>query len=96
MDFDLISLHESNMRQVYDGVRRRALPVLFKALEPGTDDDRMKGALWTINSNLFGRYAIAGMLLNSGPEHALSLPLASTRTPTGSRNHQEAPPVPAQ
>ncbi|KAF8971515.1 hypothetical protein BDZ97DRAFT_1913988 [Flammula alnicola] len=43
---------------VYDGVRRRALPVLFDALKPGTDDDRMKGALWTINSPSFGKYAI--------------------------------------
>ncbi|KAG6869176.1 hypothetical protein C0993_012275 [Termitomyces sp. T159_Od127] len=44
---------------VYDGVRRRALPVLFKALEPGTDDDRMKGALWTLNSPPLGKYAIS-------------------------------------
>ncbi|KAG6832246.1 hypothetical protein H0H92_004211 [Tricholoma furcatifolium] len=43
---------------VYDGTRRRALPILFKALEPGTDDDRMKGALWTLNSPCFGKYAI--------------------------------------
>ena len=46
--------------QVYDGVRRRALPPLFDALKPGTDDDRMKGALWTLNSSSFGKYAIAG------------------------------------
>ncbi|KAL1720654.1 hypothetical protein EV715DRAFT_249853, partial [Schizophyllum commune] len=42
----------------YDGVRKRALPVLFKALEPGTDDDRMKGALWTLNMSAFGKYAV--------------------------------------
>ncbi|KAK2462050.1 hypothetical protein APHAL10511_006513 [Amanita phalloides] len=41
----------------YDGVRRRALPILYGALEPGTDDDRMKGALWTLNSSWFGKYA---------------------------------------
>ncbi|RDB28522.1 Proteasome activator complex subunit 4 [Hypsizygus marmoreus] len=44
---------------VYDGVRRRGLPVLLKALEPGTDDDRMKGALWTLNSSYFGKYAVS-------------------------------------
>ncbi|KAF9036519.1 hypothetical protein BDZ89DRAFT_1100671 [Hymenopellis radicata] len=43
---------------MYDGVRRRTLPLLSKALEPGTEDDRMKGALWTLNYPSFGRYAI--------------------------------------
>lgn len=47
---------------MYDGIRRRALPVLFKALEPGADDDRMKGALWTINYPAFGKYALSGSL----------------------------------
>ncbi|KAF5337122.1 hypothetical protein D9611_003196 [Ephemerocybe angulata] len=42
----------------YDGVRKRALPVLQSALEPGNDDDRMKGALWTLNSSTFGKYAV--------------------------------------
>ncbi|TRM60121.1 hypothetical protein BD626DRAFT_571905 [Schizophyllum amplum] len=42
----------------FDGVRKRALPVLFKALEPGTEDDRMKGALWTLNMSAFGKYAV--------------------------------------
>jgi proteasome activator subunit 4 len=49
-----------NILQVYDGVRRLALPVLVKALESGTDDHRMKGALWTISSNVFGRYVVSG------------------------------------
>jgi hypothetical protein len=40
--------------QSYDGVRRRTLPVLYKALEAGSDDDRMKGALWTLNAPSFG------------------------------------------
>ncbi|KAF8226105.1 hypothetical protein L208DRAFT_1425249 [Tricholoma matsutake] len=53
--------------EVYDGVRRRALPVLFESLEQGTDDDRMKGALWTVSSNLFGGYAV------SEPKLALKL-----------------------
>ncbi|KAF9568562.1 hypothetical protein CPC08DRAFT_679680 [Agrocybe pediades] len=44
---------------LYDGVRRRALPVLLNALKPDTEDDRMKGALWTLNSPSFGKYAIA-------------------------------------
>ncbi|XP_006454756.1 hypothetical protein AGABI2DRAFT_215246, partial [Agaricus bisporus var. bisporus H97] len=48
-----------SIANVYDGVRRRALPVLFKALEPGEDDDRMKGALWTINYSAFGKYALS-------------------------------------
>jgi proteasome activator subunit 4 len=39
--------------QVYD-LRLRALPALYKALQPGTDDDRMKGALWTLNISSFG------------------------------------------
>ncbi|KAH7923993.1 hypothetical protein BV22DRAFT_1196262 [Leucogyrophana mollusca] len=47
------SLLES-LSTVYDGIRLRALPVLYKALQPGTDDDRMKGALWTLNSSAFG------------------------------------------
>ncbi|KAF8807238.1 hypothetical protein BYT27DRAFT_7232792 [Phlegmacium glaucopus] len=44
---------------IYDGVRRRALPPLLDALKPGTEDDRIKGALWTLNSSSFGKYAIA-------------------------------------
>ncbi|KAJ4489583.1 hypothetical protein C8J55DRAFT_557490 [Lentinula edodes] len=44
----------------YDGVRRRALPLLYHALEFDTDDDdRMKGALWSLNISSFGRYAIS-------------------------------------
>jgi len=42
----------------FDGLRRRCLPKLYKALEPGTEDDRMKGALWTLNSSVFAKYAI--------------------------------------
>ena len=52
--------HVLKLLQVYDGVRRRALPVLFDALKPGTEDDRMKGALWTLDLSSFGKYAIAG------------------------------------
>jgi hypothetical protein len=40
--------------QSFDGVRRRCLPKFYKALEPGTEDDRMKGALWTLNVPVFG------------------------------------------
>jgi len=40
--------------QTFDGVRRRCLPKFYKALEPGTEDDRMKGALWTLNVPVFG------------------------------------------
>ncbi|KAK0456353.1 hypothetical protein EV421DRAFT_1699087 [Armillaria borealis] len=52
-----------SMCGLYDGVRRRALPALYKSLEPGTDDDRMKGALWTLNFPSFGRYAISEPIL---------------------------------
>ncbi|KAG5352050.1 hypothetical protein C0989_004042 [Termitomyces sp. Mn162] len=55
--------------EFYDGVRRRALPVLFKALDPGTDDDRMKGALWTLNLPSLGKYAISGLGSFLEPNH---------------------------
>ncbi|KAF7306649.1 Membrane protein [Mycena indigotica] len=48
---------------LYDGVRQRTLPTLYKALDPGTDDDRMKGALWTLNLVSFGKYAASELLL---------------------------------
>ncbi|KAF7319927.1 Membrane protein [Mycena kentingensis (nom. inval.)] len=48
---------------VYDGVRKRALPKLYDALKPGTDDDRMKGALWTLNLVSFGKYAASELLI---------------------------------
>ncbi|KAJ7655130.1 hypothetical protein DFH06DRAFT_491600 [Mycena polygramma] len=48
---------------VYDGVRRRALPTLYKALDPGADDGRMKGALWTLNMMSFGKYAASELTL---------------------------------
>ena len=28
--------------------------MLYESLEPGTEDDRMKGALWTLNLSVFG------------------------------------------
>ncbi|KAJ7130046.1 hypothetical protein C8R43DRAFT_1025561 [Mycena crocata] len=48
---------------VYDGVRRRALPKLYEALSPGSEDDRMKGALWTLNLMSFGKYAASELTL---------------------------------
>lgn len=44
--------------QSFDGVRRRCLPVLYESLEPGTEDDRMKGALWTLNLSVFGEHFV--------------------------------------
>lgn len=44
--------------QSFDGVRQRCLPRFYKALEPGTEDDRMKGALWTLNVPVFGMPSI--------------------------------------
>lgn len=51
--------------EVYDGLRLRTLPVLYKALQSGTDDDRMKGALWTLNISALGehpKHGIFGLL----------------------------------
>ncbi|KZT06355.1 uncharacterized protein LAESUDRAFT_653878 [Laetiporus sulphureus 93-53] len=49
----------------FDGIRRRCLPKLYKALEPGTEDDRMKGALWTLNCSAFAKYAIGEPILTT-------------------------------
>lgn len=54
-----LNIYSLTAIQAYDGVRRRALPVLFDTLK-GTEDDRTKGALWTINMSSFGKYAITG------------------------------------
>jgi hypothetical protein len=56
--------------QSFDGIRRRALPLLYKALEPGTDDDRMKGALWTLNNPFFGIFVspfVSKIMVNGIP-----------------------------
>ena len=69
--------HLLKLFQVYDGVRRRALPILLDALKPGTEDDRMKGALWTLDLSSFGKYAIAG---NSEVVHDSNLSDIQNRT----------------
>ncbi|KIO02352.1 hypothetical protein M404DRAFT_27957 [Pisolithus tinctorius Marx 270] len=51
-----------SLTSVYDGLRVRALPKLYEALQPGTEDDRMKGALWTLNIAAVGRFAISGIM----------------------------------
>ncbi|KAF9785996.1 hypothetical protein BJ322DRAFT_1005050 [Thelephora terrestris] len=43
----------------FDGVRQRCLPKFYEALEPGTEDDRMKGALWALNVPYLSKYAIS-------------------------------------
>lgn len=48
--------------EVYDGLRLRTLPVLYKALQPGTEDDRMKGALWTLNISALGEHPKHGYI----------------------------------
>ncbi|KAI0094570.1 armadillo-type protein [Irpex rosettiformis] len=48
---------------IYDGPRSRSLPRLYKALNSGTDDDRMKGALWTLNTAAFAKYAVSNPTL---------------------------------
>ncbi|KZT40114.1 hypothetical protein SISSUDRAFT_983884 [Sistotremastrum suecicum HHB10207 ss-3] len=42
----------------YDGVRRRSLPRLLAALEPGTENDKTKGALYTLKMPVFSRYVM--------------------------------------
>ncbi|KAG8927366.1 hypothetical protein FRC02_008249 [Tulasnella sp. 418] len=42
----------------YDGVRRRCYPRLYSNLVKGTEDDRMKGALYTLNSSAFAKCAM--------------------------------------
>lgn len=41
--------------QTYDGLRRRSIPLLYKALDVGAEDDRMKGAIWTLTSTSLGK-----------------------------------------
>ncbi|KAG8866672.1 hypothetical protein FRC20_007837 [Serendipita sp. 405] len=51
----------SRISEVYDGVRRRVLPKVYEALAPGTDDDRLKGALYLLHYSNFGKYAVTGI-----------------------------------
>ncbi|OBZ79723.1 Proteasome activator complex subunit 4 [Grifola frondosa] len=70
-----------NLCNNFDGVRRRCLPIIYKALEPGTEDDRMKGALWTLNSSIFAKYACGGepFRISKLPEyHTISVDLEPT------------------
>ena len=46
----------------FDGLHRRSMPKLYKALDPGVEDDRMKGALWTLNASAFGASARIAVL----------------------------------
>jgi hypothetical protein len=57
-----IVLHDDRMLQAFDGVRRRVLPSLYKALVPGAPDHQVKGALWQINMPAFAKYAMTGTL----------------------------------
>ncbi|KZW02065.1 hypothetical protein EXIGLDRAFT_736784 [Exidia glandulosa HHB12029] len=43
----------------FDGCRKRCLPVLYKALDLKVDDDRMKGALYTLNCPAFAKFAMS-------------------------------------
>jgi proteasome activator subunit 4 len=43
----------------YDGVRKLVLPKLYASLAVGTENDRMKGALWTFCFSSFIKYTIA-------------------------------------
>ncbi|KAF8649879.1 hypothetical protein AX16_005641 [Volvariella volvacea WC 439] len=48
---------------LYDGVKRRALPTLYQSLKPGSDDDSMKGALWTLSYSSFNKYIVGNPTL---------------------------------
>ncbi|KAG8888929.1 hypothetical protein FRB98_006471 [Tulasnella sp. 332] len=51
--------------QLYDGIRRRCLPVIYANLTKGTDDDRMKGALYTLNMQVFSKFIMSGKNLRA-------------------------------
>ncbi|KAL5535214.1 BLM3_1 [Sanghuangporus sanghuang] len=42
----------------YDGVRRRCLPKFIASIEPGGSDNRIKGALHSLNMQVFTKYAL--------------------------------------
>lgn len=48
----------AKISEIYDGVRVRVLPRIYESLVQGTDDDRMKGALYLLNYPAFGKYAM--------------------------------------
>ena len=39
--------------------------MFYKALEPGVEDSRMKGALWALNANCFGMCIIENQISTS-------------------------------
>lgn len=46
------------LTSAYDGIRKRSLGQLYPHLEKGSDDDRMKGALYTLNLSNFCKFAM--------------------------------------
>ncbi len=42
----------------YDGTKELCIPTLLEAIQPGTGDDRMKGALYVLGSKGFSNFAI--------------------------------------
>ncbi|KAG8998807.1 hypothetical protein FRB90_012229 [Tulasnella sp. 427] len=42
----------------YDGIRMRCLPRLYEQLEKGSEDDKMKGALYMLNMSNFCKFAM--------------------------------------
>ncbi|KAH9822994.1 hypothetical protein DFH28DRAFT_1216660 [Melampsora americana] len=44
--------------QLYDGTRAIILPTLFECMDPGTDPDRMKGALYVLGGKTFPRFCV--------------------------------------
>ncbi|KAI5124439.1 hypothetical protein M0805_008323 [Coniferiporia weirii] len=42
----------------FDGVRRRCLPKFIKCIAPEGDEDRVKGALYSLNMPVFTKYAV--------------------------------------
>ncbi|KIY51373.1 hypothetical protein FISHEDRAFT_37518 [Fistulina hepatica ATCC 64428] len=54
-----------SIARCYDGLRRHVLPILYRALDVKTEDDRLKGALHTLNYASFGKYAVGEPTLAS-------------------------------
>lgn len=60
-----------SMTHYFDGARTLLFDRLFKALEPGTDHDVMKGALYVLGSKMLGNLAILDWRF--GPRYLVAL-----------------------
>ena len=53
--FRFMATNLKGVSQSFDGVRRRCIPQFLKNIAPGMHDDRVKGALWSLNMQAFGK-----------------------------------------